>query len=325
MFQNGGRRGPGSRRAAGLLGVEMMQPQDPGGGLEYQGRRRYAEPGTRAQLLAALSLLQRRSTHSRTQDSLGSLGLREPTALAQIWRAQTPTGPQKLVPCHLRPGQDPGHLPDEPHAAVTCAALAACSQPVLRGLHKRLPPSGRAASNFQPRVLFVSIGPARPLAPKRPRPCCSFVVSVHPPLLGGSLTSPSSRPHCTSSAGAGQPLAAECSHASFFRILNAHTYSGTCTRAHARLPAPDDTHPVCREHPAKTARQWAVKTQLLHVPLAIISLPANHRRLRMGLSHATLQRPHTGPPGQQSGSSTPCPVPSHCPVVPVNRPLPHPS
>lgn len=62
------------------------------------------------------------------------------------------------------------------------------------------------------------------------------------------LASPSSCSRGASSDGAGQPLTAECSHASFFHVLNAHTCSGTRARARARPPAPDDTQPVCREH-----------------------------------------------------------------------------
>ena len=76
-------------RAAGLLGVEMMQPQDPGGRPKHQSWRCCrAEPGTRAWLLAA-SFPDAGATDPLLHPGqrLGSLGLREPTVLARTWRA----------------------------------------------------------------------------------------------------------------------------------------------------------------------------------------------------------------------------------------------
>jgi len=95
-------------RAAGLLGVEMTQPQDPGGRPEHQSRWCcHVEPGTRAWLLAAsFPATGATGPLPHPGQRLRSLGLREPTALARTWRAQTPTGPRKLVPCHPHPGQD---------------------------------------------------------------------------------------------------------------------------------------------------------------------------------------------------------------------------
>lgn len=244
----------------------MMQPQDPGGGLSTRaGGAAYAEPGTRAQLLALHSLLQRRPTHSAPRTALGEPGAeRAQLHWPRYGGPRPPPGPQKLVPCHLRPGQGQAHLPDEPHAA----AYLCCAG--------RLLPAGppwllcQAAAAFRTGCQQFAAGfvcEYRPRAPAgtQEAPAPAALRSKCPSsLLGGPSPHPSPVPTAPARQTASL-LQLSAATASFFRILNAHTYSGTCTHAHTPGPRPGGHESrLSGAAPAKTARQWAVKTQLLH-------------------------------------------------------------
>ena len=148
-FQNGGQRGPGpeSRRASWSGDDTATGPRREARAPEPVVLPRGArDPGVATGRFIPCYRGDRPTPAPRT--ALEEPGTERANCTGPDMEGPDPHRSPKAGAVSSAPRPRPGHLLDEPHAAVTCAALAACSQPVLRGSSaKRLPPSGRAASN----------------------------------------------------------------------------------------------------------------------------------------------------------------------------------